>query len=158
MPIIYWCCSRGKVYPLVQRLLLHSPVWQLSDGDCITVEWNIVCQVSDFFTQLMFAFRFRCPDPHVSHLRVSCFPTPELIPAAPGRITHMTLISPHCLYSSQHQLHCKPDSNDSLGSLGNQVLRSGEIHFTLQQRDKEMVRQRESGRERGLKKEREWGE
>lgn len=65
---------------------------------------------------------------------------------------------PTVLYSSQHQLHCKSDSNDSLGSLGNQVLRSGEIHFTLQQRDKEMVRQRESGRERGLKKEREWGE
>ena len=38
-----------KSLPPRPRRLLHSPVWLLSDGDCITVEWYIVCQVSGVF-------------------------------------------------------------------------------------------------------------
>lgn len=66
------------------------------------------------------------------------------------------ILVPTVLYSSQRRFHCKFNSNGSLGSLGNQVLRDQErsiSHFSSERRDKEMVRQRESGRKRGLEKE-----
>lgn len=128
-----------------------------SDSDCITVEWYIVCQVSDVSRPLKFAFVsnvYMFP-PVVSEclvFRVNSNEPPVTFPTW----CSVVILVPTVLHSSQHHLHCKSDSNDSLGSLGNQVLRDQErsiSHFSSEQRDKEMVRQRESGRERGLERE-----
>lgn len=161
MPIIYWCRSRGEVHPHVQRPLLHSWVWLLSDSGYVTVEWYIMCQVSDVCRWLQFAFVSNVYIPSC-HIWVSCFLTTELISWAPGHFSHMTLSSnssPCCTVQqpapSSLQIWLKwlswfpwkPGAQ-----------RSGKIHFTLQQRDKEMVRQRESGRERGFKRERVGGD
>lgn len=80
---------------------------------------RVMCQVSDVFRQLKFAFHIPS-----GHTWVSYFQPPELISWALGHICHMTLnrnISPLC--TVQQRVRCKSDSNDSLGSLGNQVLR-----------------------------------
>lgn len=136
MPIIYWCCSRGKVHPHVQRLQLHSQVWLLSDSDCITVEWRIMCQVSDVFRQLKFAFvsNVRIPSCRIWECLVFRLLSWFREPSGTFPTWHSAVILvPAVLYSSQQHAHCKSDSNDSLGSLGNQVLRDQErsiSHFS----------------------------
>lgn len=156
MPIIYWCCSRGKVYLQVQRLLPHPHVWLLSESDRATVQWYIMCQVSDVFRQLKFAFVSHVHIPSC-HTGASCFLAPELILWALGHIYHMALcsnISLHCSAQPPAAAHCKSDSKWlSWFPWKPGAQRSGKIHFTLQQRDKELVRQRESGRDWGLKRE-----
>lgn len=119
--------QRNGISPLcrhVQCLLEHSRVWLLSHHTYITVQRRgvpcVMCQVSDVFRQLKFAFHIPS-----GHTWVSYFQLPELISWALGHICHMTLkrnISPLC--TVQQRVRCKFDANDSLGSLGNQVLRA----------------------------------
>lgn len=141
MPMIYWCCSGGKVYPHVWRLLLYSftvlrphysrVIYRVSSVRCLQT------------AEVCFA------------LKAYVHSNPSIL-STPGQISHKILtvpLVPSVLYSSQQHLQCKSDSNDSLGSLGNQVLRDQErsiSHFSSERRDKEMVRQRESRRKRGL--------
>lgn len=135
MLMIYWCCFREEVNPPVHRLLLHSGVWLFADSDSVTEETYIVCQVSGVFTLLkLLSFQMSI---YPSCVGIWNRLVSELILCTPGCISPpwrwVVILVPTVLYSNQQLLHCKCDSDDSLGSLGNQVLRDQErsiSHFS----------------------------
>lgn len=155
MPIIYWCCSRER-FTLVSNgccLTLKFDSCQL----VTTLQWRVISYVkSPMSPDSQSLFCFKGPCSLVLYLSVSCFQAPELISWALRYVSHMTLsnISPFC--SVQQPAPCSLQI--SLKWLSQfpwkpGAQRSGKIYFALQQRDKEMVRQRESRRKRGLKRE-----
>lgn len=141
----------------------------VSNGCCFTLKFDS-CQPATTFQWRVISyakspmspdswslFCFKGPYSLVLYLSVSCFQAPELISWALWYISHMTLssnISPFC--SVQQPAPCSLQI--SLKWLSQfpwkpGAQRSGKIYFALQQWDKEMVRQRESRRKRGLKRE-----
>lgn len=110
MLIIYWCCSRGKVYPPVQRQLFHSQVLfgffftVVTHGGRVTSGRHIACQVSSppprpqTAEVLLFGSHVRVPSCHI-WCECLVFRLPELISRALGRIPRAALscdISPRC--------------------------------------------------------------
>ncbi len=141
--------SKGCCFTLEFDCCLTATTLLWSDISCVKcrmslVSWSLLSFQMSIFPRVMFEtslFSASC-----SHFRE---PTGALPP-----LTLSCDISPHCTV----QQPAPPSLQIWLKWLSwfpwkPGAQRSGKIHFTLQQRDKEMVRQRESGREEGLKRE-----
>lgn len=120
---------RKSLSPSLQTTALLSGLLLL-DSDYITAELYIMCQVSCIFRQQRFAFVSSVPLLYCLSgvfVKTLSLQTPCFLP-------HLTAILVLAvLFTSELHLCCKFDSNNSLGSLGNQVLRDQErsiSHFS----------------------------